>query len=699
MTANIAPEESIGPSDRRGRVWGQYVLVAVLAGVVVFWRLGAATMTDHECHLALTARTMADPTRQEWLVPGNKLYEVVEHSTVNHWLVPVENGRPRLVKTPLPYWCAAIAGRLCGGVTDFSARASSAACSVLLGVVTLWLGRRLMGGRAALYGTLMLVACVGFQKCGRNARPEIILCLLMTMSMACFHRAVESPAGARRAGFRVGWMAAFWLCMGLGNLAKEFVPMLLLWPLAAYVFWRRSHADRGDAAALRWLGWFLAVTVAGVGVHIAISFVPALQWWRAVGAVSPGKGAYLTMAAALGGPMLWYFFRTRAWGPVGRLLPTAIPGVVVMAAMFVPWMWYMHRLFPDMAGGVFADQVTDRAAGTGEWTPASPVRYAQALLTLSLPWVAFLPAAFAMPLMRRFAERRGGLVYLLLWCVGLLVVFSAAAAKREHYILPMLPALCLLMGFAAEDVFHRHAWISKKFGRMLAMGYGLAGVLSVAGVGGIWAVVQWEGAATGAMGRLRAYFLDTAPGTVGWPLLFAVVAIAAVPVIAAGAAALRGRLGAALPLLAVGFAAVYVGHWTVLPAWDPRAPVREFARDVAKTVPASAAVHHWGDPQAKTVFYLGRQLPGLHWPFYAADREATGQEVHDRVVAWLGENRRAAPWVVAYLEVRGSVAPEATVLRELGYEPVLTRQGVQKKEHLFGLWHRRPDAAPREGRP
>ncbi len=82
-----------------------YVLVALVGGAIVFWRLGAVTLDDHESKLALVVRTMTQPPL--WLTDSDEIYTIPPATSVNRWLVPVENGRPRLNKTPLPYWAAA----------------------------------------------------------------------------------------------------------------------------------------------------------------------------------------------------------------------------------------------------------------------------------------------------------------------------------------------------------------------------------------------------------------------------------------------------------------------------------------------------------------------------------------------------------------------------------------------------------------
>ncbi|GAG48981.1 unnamed protein product, partial [marine sediment metagenome] len=134
-------------------------------------------------------------------------------------------------------------------------------------------------------------------------------------------------------------------------------------------------------------------------------------------------------------PLAWYGLVTGGWRGIGRLLPTAVPGVILMFAAFLPWMAYMQALFPE-AANVFSEQVAERAAGTEGWAVASAHYYLLPLITLTLPWIGFLPGAFAAGWLKRFSGRRRELVYLFLWSAGLVVMLTVSAGKRDHYILP-----------------------------------------------------------------------------------------------------------------------------------------------------------------------------------------------------------------------------------------------------------------------
>ncbi|HUU60487.1 MAG TPA: hypothetical protein VMZ50_13185, partial [Phycisphaerae bacterium] len=192
-----------------------------------------------------------------------------------------------------------------------------------------------------------------------------------------------------------------------------------------------------------------------------------------------------------------------------------------------------------------------------------------------------------------------------------------------------------------------------------------------------------------------------------WPLLLAVVAAAAVPISIAGWLAWKRRFGAVMPLTLLAIAMVYVGYWQVFPRFDPRRVPADFARDAAAIIPHDEEAFHWGDPQAKTVFYFGRPIPAVQWKALrparfrgaAYIRDASPEQIDAWTAAWL----KAEPiaWIFGYQAVKGRPTKEAELLRELGYRPVpgMTRQGVQEKRHLFTLWHREPGASAAASRP
>lgn len=571
--------------------WGHYGLIIGVATVMMLWQLGLRPLDSHESYVGITVQAMAQP--DQWLDPL-LTSPVPPNTPLNHWMVPVFNGSPRLVKTPLAYWC--VTGLVKAGlpISEFTTRLPSAIAAILLAVVTLALGRRMFSPRAALLGTLVLVTSFGVQAWGRNGRPEMLLCLWTTLAMACFYTGVNtSPPGRRHA-----WLLAGWVAMGLGNLSKEFVPLLLGLPILIWLGWRSSQepAPAGattDSAApgpdrpQRWFVIYLIATGIGVVVYDLVQKLPFLDWWTPLH-LAQKYGAAGTLAATVGIPLGWYLLRCRAWREGKRMLLSGIPGIAIMLLMFVPWLLYMAHLFPQ-AGGVFSQQVTDRAAGAEKWFDGKlPGFYVMYLVMLTLPWVIFLPGALAIPFSRRFREDREKLVFLLTWIFGLIVLFSVAAGKRGHYILPAVPAAGLLLGYCLEDVFFRHRWFSLKTAQRIVNVYAVVGVLAIVGAG------------------IAAIVLPSALRPRGLHVLAMGVAVA-VPM-ALAALLLRSRPAWALGLTLSAVMLCFLTFSSRADLWDNEPELYDVACQAVVLVPPDAPIIAWSGVPAEIRFYVGRDI-------------------------------------------------------------------------------------------
>jgi hypothetical protein len=237
--------------------------------------------------------------------------------------------------------------------------------------------------------------------------------------------------------------------------------------------------------------------------------------------------------------------------------------------------------------------------------------------------------------------------------------------------------------------------------RLLGAGHGAAAVAAVIGM-----------LAVGAAGRAfpeRSQWLATA----------AMGAAAAVPAVAAAALAWKGRLRPMVGLIAASMAVVYAGYHGTIRHWDERAPVRDFAVEAGRRVGPGQELWHWGDPQAKTAYYVGRVIPAFQWSFERRYPPQGGEGLtayRHRIDAlcldWLREDPSRARWIIGYdpngpgpSAGRRDPAPAGLPssirlhpLVALGYEPVLQKQDLQERRHLFTLYERKgpgPSAATR----
>lgn len=251
--------------------------------------------------------------------------------------------------------------------------------------------------------------------------------------------------------------------------------------------------------------------------------------WAALALAVLAKG--LVALVLTGATLVLYSLATRDFSPWRRLAP--LRGLLVFLAVAAPWFVAVSLANPEFARFFFIHEHFERFL-TQTHGRVEPVWYFLPVLAIGfLPWTTLalqaVPAAW-----RRTGEGFQPHRFLLLWCFVVMAFFSASGSKLPSYILPLFPALALLLGEALP-----------RFGtRALAGHLGLVAALAsaalilapkVAGLGdastlpeamadySVWlaaAAALWLAAALGALwlavrGRRLAALLLLAGGSLG----------------------------------------------------------------------------------------------------------------------------------------------------------------------------------------
>jgi 4-amino-4-deoxy-L-arabinose transferase-like glycosyltransferase len=227
---------------------------------------------------------------------------------------------------------------------------------------------------------------------------------------------------SRRAAVLAGLMMASCVLLGIERLIAKTDAMLLMTVVAAMGAMARAYLRQGRER----------LTASGAWTTAAV-------FWTALAAGVLLKGPLIVMAVGLAAVALIVVDRSAGW--MLSLKPLA--GVIWLAILVLPWFlaimgragdaFFAESVGEDLLGKVFAGQ---------ESHGAPPGYY------FILFWVTFWPgatlAALATPAVWR-ARREPAIKFLLAWLVPSWLVFELVATKLPHYVLPLYPAIAILI--------------------------------------------------------------------------------------------------------------------------------------------------------------------------------------------------------------------------------------------------------------
>jgi 4-amino-4-deoxy-L-arabinose transferase-like glycosyltransferase len=412
---------------------------------------------------------------------------------------------------------------------------------------------------------------------------------------------------------------------GLNDFAARLWPALAA-ALAVLALWWTARRVIGEKAALYaacvlgssawWIGNSHFVNLdASLSAALGVALVAV--WYGLREAATPGEtraamlAAWLAMALAM-----------LSKGLVGIVLPGMVlvvytlwsrdllvwrrlqwgSGPLLFLAVAAPWFILVSLRHAEFAHFFFIEQHFTRYL-THTHRPG-PWWYFLPLLLIGLvPWTTLLPGALRLGLRRETGRFQGNRL-LLTWAVVIFVFFSISGSKLPSYILPIFPALALLVGQHALRLSARRLSVHA----LLMAGLSLAGAVALValtqgtrGDGQAWA------------GGELAYRNWIAAGLVAIALFCITAAIAA----------RRARPAAAIVAMAfgglIGTQLIMLGHQTV--ARDKTA--RELAAAFQAALPADAPVFTVSTHDQSLPYYLRRPVTMVNY----VDEFATGQRI------------------------------------------------------------------------
>lgn len=300
------------------------------------------------------------------------------------WTTPRLNDLKYFEKPPLQYWATAAAYEAFG-VSEWTSRLWTALTGFLGVFVVGYTATRLYDSRAGLFAATVVASSLAYVLLAHFNTLDMGLTFFMTVTLCA-----TLLARAARAGVDL--------------------------PEAHCC----SPPDQARSQATRWM----------------------LAAWAAMALAVLSKGP---VAAVLsGGALVVYLLATRDWALLRMLVP--LRGLAIFLVIAAPWFIAVSRANPEFARFFFIHEHVERFLTTEARRPGPLWYFIPVLVVGLLPWLTLacraVVAAWRAPARARFSPER----LLLAWLFVVFVFFSLSGSKLPSYILPMFPALALLIG-------------------------------------------------------------------------------------------------------------------------------------------------------------------------------------------------------------------------------------------------------------
>jgi len=348
----------------------------------ILQKWGLPALTLFTFFLLLGSRSLNEPDEGRYSEIAREMIETGD------WLVPHFWYLPHLDKPPVTYWLVAASMKLFGQ-NEWAVRLPVALAG-LSGVMAVWLlGCSLGGRRVGFWSALMLQSSLLYFAMARMLTPDILLTQFIAWAVYFFWRS---------------WLVG----VEVTRLKSE-------------------PPDVGSSAQTRFFGWHLAGWVA-----IALGFLTK-------GPIAPAIP--LVSFAALA---IW----RRNQIPERRMLFSGLMvGLLLFFALILPWFVAVFQRVPQSAHYMILGQAAGHLLGTTiKNRVGSPFYFFGILAFGLLPWTFLLGWLWRRAHWRSLDDRQKD-EWLLLnaWAIFPFVLFSLSHAKLPAYILPIFPALAVLL--------------------------------------------------------------------------------------------------------------------------------------------------------------------------------------------------------------------------------------------------------------
>jgi 4-amino-4-deoxy-L-arabinose transferase-like glycosyltransferase len=286
-------------------------------------------------------------------------------------------------------------------------------------------------------------------------------------------------------------------------------------------------------------------------------------------------------------PLCFYVSIFRQWKKLFTWSSAA--GLIIFLVVVLPWpLEIAHRLNWDLS--LWKREFVDRFFGDYASGDKPFYYYLPKMFLFILPWAAFLPMAAAAPFFKVWTNKRPVMLFLWMLFVVDLAFLTLSAGKRQHYILPVMPAMAILIGILVEDMaFVQKAYTQKYAKDVLRIHIAVivAGVIA-------WAV----------------YVMKTNRQSLVGTIIIGSTAIAAAAIIAVFFAKRKSAFACGV-LFAGIVVLVMIAYVFFVNPLNYNEPSRQFTQTVAEKVPDSEKLVAYKSASTRFIHYFGRRVPEI----------------------------------------------------------------------------------------
>ena len=356
--------------------------------------------------------------------------------------------------------------------------------------------------------------------------------------------------------------------------------------ISTLAFIRYSHNGRPEMVlctfiAISMLSFYSAMKTTSRRRQISYMLIFWLSF--SLGMLAKGPAPLVLIAP----PIFFYFAVFRQWNKLKLTLP--IIGTILFLLIVLPWPIMVAAKVPD-GWAFWKREFVDRFMGDYASGRKPFWYYLPIMLLFAAPFSAFVPHAIIAPFYHVWERKRPVIWYLWLWLVLQILVMSISGGKRQHYILPAMPAFSILAAICLYDMIFEQKAFKPKQVRNFFICHIAVIIAAAAGL------IYW------AFTREKKFLLPSIHIAMMLLLALGIVIILST----------QNRKIAAVVLFFVGYCAILMTAYVYLISpMDYNIPSRAFSTQIGRLVPADKPLVAYNNVSARTIQYVGRIIPEI----------------------------------------------------------------------------------------